>query len=153
VDRLCEGCLRSGRLAELDLATCTGDAAALRKQLAEARPDLIGTELDALVQARTAELEQRTPCLITWQDFFWPAHCGDYCVFVEELGKPEIVELAREQDPTEWFCSLASDADVDVWNAIREDSARDNPSVSYDLTVYRFSCRRCQSTVLHWDCS
>jgi uncharacterized protein CbrC (UPF0167 family) len=124
---------------------------ALTLQLASLRPDLSEADRSELVRSRTDELEQRTPALMTWQDFFWPAHCGDYCVFVEELGTPELVELAGEQDPATWFYSHVPDTDVDVWDAIRKDSARSNPTDSYDVTVYRFSCRSCLAVVLHWD--
>jgi uncharacterized protein CbrC (UPF0167 family) len=153
IARVCEACLRNGRLADLELTTCEGDASALAHQLASLRPDLSSTDLAEVARARTAELEQRTPGLITWQDFFWPAHCGDYCTFVEELGTPELVALAEGQDPQTWFCSRASGADLQVWDAIRKDSARANPTTSYDLTVYRFSCRACPTVVLHWDAS
>jgi uncharacterized protein CbrC (UPF0167 family) len=153
VKRTCETCLRGGRLADLELTTCEGDASALTAQLASLRPDLSPTDLALEVRARTAELEQRTPGLCTWQDFFWPAHCGDYCIFVEEVGRQELIELAGGEDPLTWFCSLASGADMHVWDAVRKDSARANSTVSYDVTIYRFSCRVCRTVVLHWDAS
>jgi uncharacterized protein CbrC (UPF0167 family) len=153
VTHICEACLRGGRLAALELTSCEGDTSALTTQLASLRPDLSRADLAELVRERSAELEQRTPILCTWQGFFWPAHCGDYCTFVEEVGRPELLELAGGQDPLTWFCSLASGADKDVWDAVRNDSARANPTVSYDLTIYRFACGVCQSVVLHWDAS
>ncbi|MCC6522415.1 MAG: CbrC family protein [Polyangiaceae bacterium] len=153
VERVCEACLRSGRLAEVRLTTCQGDAAALRGQLERMRPAISDRALVETVSARTADLQERTPGLRSWQDLLWPAHCGDYCCFIEELGKPELLELAAGEDRRAWFLSRAPRATVAVWSAIRADSARLHPSISYDLTVYRFTCRLCHATVLRWDAS
>ena len=153
LEHLCEGCLRSGRLSEIEMSSCSGDEKSLRAQLAAARPALDDAALSALVKSRTAELEHSTPHLQTWQDLDWPAHCGDYCQFVEEVGKPELTELAGEEDPIEWFCRNTWETCPDVWEAVRDLSAREHPDQSYDLTVYRFLCRECAATVLHWDAS
>lgn len=88
---LCEECLAAGRLAEIDAKTNQGDEVALLEQLREKHPELDEAKIEALARKRTEELIYRTPCPLTWQDFSWPTHCGDYCCFVKEVGKSERV--------------------------------------------------------------
>jgi len=103
-------------------------------------------------------LEHRTPHLVTWQSFLWPAHCGDYCCFVKEVGKPDLNELAPDGDGQAFFGShlygrLADSTDASaVWEGIRPDSPNDN-SVAYDIGVYLFQCLHCGAHVILWDCS
>ncbi len=152
VEHVCETCLRSGRLEELELSTCEGDRVALKRQLAESA-DLSTADANRLSRERTAALEHRTPGLTTWQDMMWPAHCGDYCRFVEELGQPEIIQLAGAEDPSTWLAHRADGADADLFQYVRQRSARRYPTESYDLTVYRFVCLNCAANVIHWDAS
>jgi uncharacterized protein CbrC (UPF0167 family) len=135
------------------MTTCDGDLGAVAAQLEGLRGDLSEADRTALITERSSELMHRTPPLVTWQDFSWPAHCGDFCQFVEELGKPEVIELAGDTDPVTWFCARARDGTPDIWSMVRASSAREKPAENYDLTVYRFVCRECGESVLHWDCS
>lgn len=156
VEFICEECLASGRLAERGITTNEGDIAALERQLAELRPDLDGKQRAALASARTAELESRTPSVITWQDFSWPAHCGDYCVFVKEVGAPDIKRLAGLQDPVAFLAErlrnpLRKDEAREVWESIRRDSPRDGQA-AYSMGVYHFRCLHCNEPILIWDC-
>jgi uncharacterized protein CbrC (UPF0167 family) len=152
VERVCEACLRRGALREAHVTTCTGDVDALRRQLGALHPELPTDAVDELVETRTSALEHCTPRLQSWQDWLWPVHCGEYCRFIEEIGKPEIRKLAANADPEAWFCSAAG-APAHVWRAIRNDSPRTAPESTYDTIVYRFSCRACGSPVLLWDAS
>lgn len=156
VEFVCEECLASGRLAERDLTTNEGDHAALKRQLAEQQPDLNVEQQAALSDARTAELETRTPDMVTWQDFFWPAHCGDYCRYVKEVGAPDIVRLAGDQDPITFLAEHLRDPMHDseareVWESIRPDSPQDGRT-AYSVGVYLFRCLHCETPVLIWDC-
>src|SRR5689334_1845962 len=76
---VCEACLVSGRLADYGLQINVANSAKLTEQLRRLRPDLNDTAILAVAQERTAQVERRTPSPSTWQDFDWPAHCGDYC--------------------------------------------------------------------------
>lgn len=157
IDFVCEECLGSGRLAELDSSTNSGDHVTLERQLRQLQSHLDEEAFQALVAERTAELEQRTPLLITWQDFYWPAHCGDYCRHVKEVGTPDLERLAPDGDGLSFFASHARDIDDieharEIWPGIRADSP-ESGKIAYDVGVYLFECLTCGERVLLWDCS
>jgi uncharacterized protein CbrC (UPF0167 family) len=59
-------------------------------------PQYAAAEIERIIEEADAELRYRTPPIITWQGLLWPAHCGDYCCFVKEAGKPDLVPLAPD---------------------------------------------------------
>lgn len=156
IEFICEQCLATGRLKDLDISTNEGDIGALRAQLRELQPQLSDEEREQLVRERTAELEHRTPQIMTWQDWFWPAHCGDYCQFIKEVGQPEITRLSPDGDGPAFLAAHADDiTDLeqakDVWTGVRPDIPIHN-KVTYSLGVYLFRCLVCGEHVLRWDC-
>lgn len=157
VDFVCEECLVSGQLAEVNAETNQGRIAALRSQLGEMHPELTNEEIEELVRERTAELMHRTPHLVTWQDFSWPAHCGEYCRFIKEVGKPDLNELAADGNGQAFFGRHLCEKKKrftkieHVWKGIRHDSPKDN-TVAYSVGVYLFQCLHCQEYVILWDC-
>ena len=153
---VCEDCLAAGRLQDFDVTTNEGDVGALREQLQQSHPELGDSDLERLSDERRAELEYRTPHMVTWQDSFWPAHCGDYCRFIKEVGRPGLTQLSPEGDGTAFFATHAPDvADLDhareVWEGIRPDPPLDG-RVAYSVGVYLFRCLTCGEPVLLWDC-
>lgn len=156
VEFVCEDCLSSGRLQELDLSTNDGNVSSLRRQLRVLEPQLADVELDRLARERTAAIEHRTPCIMTWQDFFWPTHCGDYCRFIKEVGQPELNQLSPEGNGVAFFAAHASDIeDMDsareIWEGIRPDAPSDGKD-GYTTGVYLFRCLVCGQYVVLWDC-
>jgi uncharacterized protein CbrC (UPF0167 family) len=148
IDFVSEDCLATGKLSEVAGTTNQGDTEALRSQLMERHPELRPAQIKNLVQELTAELEQRTPHLITWQDFDWPAHCGDYCCFIKLAGKRDLDKLAFDGNGREFYEKHAVDAGVrDIWDDIRADSPKDN-SEAYSPEVYMFQCLNCAEYVL-----
>lgn len=155
IEYVCEECMAAGRLREIGASTNEGDHKALREQIAALHVDLSAEDQEALVAARTDELEHATPTAITWQVFFWPAHCGDYCRFLKEVGKPELNELAPDGDGLNFFRSHNEDAmdeehAREVWEAVREDRPV-NGKNAYSLGVFLFQCLTCGEYVIHWD--
>jgi uncharacterized protein len=153
---ICEDCLASGALAALEQQTNDPDMAALRRQLAELRADLSESERDEVVAERTDELTHRTPHLVTWQDLTWPAHCGDYCRFLKEAGKPDLERLAAPKDGKSFLAAklyggLDTDLD-DLWHTVRHDSPKDG-RIAYDVGIWLFQCLACGDHVLLWDAS
>lgn len=132
LDFVCEPCLEAGRLAEKDFRTNEGEP---------------GPPLD-----RRAELERRTPNLVTWQDFLWPAHCNDFCRFEREVGQRELDALSGD-DGAAFFRAHVhpSQAELDFgWEdlPLHGPSRRDE---SNSLSVYLFRCLVCDTPVLWWD--
>lgn len=156
VEFVCEDCLTNGRLQDLDISTNQGDMGALRLQLRERLPHLSDAEREQIAREHTAEVEHRTPHLVTWQDFFWPAHCGDYCRFIKEVGKPELSQLSPDGNGPEFFAAHARDISdlahaLEVWDTIRPD-VPSNGATAYSVGVYLFRCLTCEEPVLLWDC-
>jgi hypothetical protein len=145
-----------GRFSGVHCSTNDGDRETLRRQLLQNCPDLETPEIEALVQERTAELECRTPRLITWQSFIWPAHCGDYCRYIKEVGQPDLIKLAPDGNGPAFLAAHALDVDdleyaQEIWEGIRPDSPIDNHT-DFSVGVYLFQCLHCQRYIILWDC-
>lgn len=153
---VCEECLATGKLSDYDASTNDGDIGALQEQLEALYPEMGDEERQALARDRTDELEQRTPNMLTWQDWFWPAHCGDYCRFIKEVGVPDLVALAPDADGIAFFAAHCPDVhDIgharEVFSGIRSD-APENGTVAYSVGVYLFQCLACGEYVICWEC-
>ena len=149
INFICEVCLLEGKLAEKALTTNEGGH--LRPGIEAQYPNLSKIELELLIQTRTAELEQHTPRMMTWQDLFWPSHCGDFCCFVKEAGQLDMQRLALDGDGQRFFEDHMEERQEGVWKNIRHDAPEDN-SVGYTLGVYLFQCLECGEYVITWDC-
>jgi uncharacterized protein CbrC (UPF0167 family) len=155
VKHVCEGCLRSGMLESRGLHANSADQPALSAQLSTRFPSASSSWVEKLVTVRTAIVERRTPALVTWQPLMWPAHCGDYCRYLKEVGRPDLVLLAPDSDGRAFLARHAhgivnaSHAE-ELWEGIRPDAPADN-AVAYATGVYLFQCRKCARPVILWD--
>jgi uncharacterized protein CbrC (UPF0167 family) len=154
LDFVCESCLASGRLAEQDATTNSADTRTLYWQIKIANPHLSEEQIETLVNDKTAELEQRTPHIVTWQDFEWPAHCQDYAAFVKEAGKPDLTALSPVGDGRFFlnehlYHGLTTDLDH-LWSSVRPDSPTSNDT-SYSTAIYLFQCLHCNDYTILWD--
>lgn len=147
IEFVCEDCLVSGKLAEIDTYTNQGNIGALRKQLREMNLEYPKIDLEKIVRDRDAELLHRTPHVTTWQDFFWPAHCGDYCCFIKEAGKPDLILIVPDGNYHSLFNDLDDKGFRFFWEVIRPDSPKDN-SIAYSIGVYLFQCLHCKQFVV-----
>jgi len=142
-----------GKLAEKELYTNEGDITELHKQLKSLQPELTNKQLKELVTTRNSELEQRTPAPVTWQDFSWPVHCGDFCCYIKEVGKADLNSLAVDGNGQDFFENHLDDPDTDaeeVWETIRPDSPQ-NATLAYSVGVYLFQCVHCAEYLILWD--
>lgn len=155
VNFVCEECMMAGRLKDVNCTTNDPDANALRQQLQAPGTELGDKKIEETIRERTDALVYATPHLVTWQDFFWPAHCGDYCRFLKEVGQPELNELAPDGDGLTFFRTHADNIQDEahareVWEDIREDSPT-NGENAYPMGVFLFQCLGCGEHVIHWD--
>jgi uncharacterized protein CbrC (UPF0167 family) len=159
IERVCEECLATGRLSDLDMETNEGDVAALRASLAALRPELSEAERERIVGERDDELCHMTPYPVTWQGFFWPARCGDYCRYIKEVGRRDLLALAPEGDGPAFLAAHDFIAAKDktgrarlAWNDIRPDAptyiAADEWDNAYLVGVYLFRCLSCDEPLL-----
>ncbi|WNG53915.1 CbrC family protein [Archangium gephyra] len=129
----------------------SGAAERLRAQLSALSP----ADREALVQARTTELEACTPHLVTWQDLSWPAHCCDYCRYVAEVGRKELSALAPDGNGAAFLLAHLHERDRKL--ALEFSSlppqAPTRETGAYDIGVYLFRCLGCGTAVIHWDAS
>jgi uncharacterized protein CbrC (UPF0167 family) len=105
VEVVCWDCLRAGALAESGAWSNEGDFEELRRQIQALQPAMRAKDLDRIVEERTSELMERTPPLVTWTEFPWPARDGDWCRFEREAGRDDLISAARADgmDLLEWF--------------------------------------------------
>jgi uncharacterized protein CbrC (UPF0167 family) len=151
IEFVCEKCLNEGRLTEVDGFTNDGNVGEISRQLKEIFPNLSDLERGEMVEARNDELIHRTPHLVTWQDFLWPAHCGDFCCFIKEAGKPDLLLIAPEEKVHSLFDGDGDEKSFNfIWECIRPDSPSDN-SIAYSVGVYLFQCLQCQKYFIVYD--
>src|SRR5262245_19063528 len=98
IKHICDQCLAGGALVERGLEMNEGDIGALRDQFAALHPASSTDEVETIARQLSVEVGQRTPRPLTWQHFCWPAHCGDYCRYEREVGKPDLLTLAGDHD-------------------------------------------------------
>jgi uncharacterized protein CbrC (UPF0167 family) len=153
---VCDKCLSNGKLVERGAWVNLANMKSLRADLARHQPELSPDDNEWLARERTVEVEQRTPHPLTWQDLFWPAHCGDYCRYEREVGKPDVLALADDRDIISFIeDGLHDDAHAaasaqTIWETIRPDSPK-GLAPAYDIGVYLFQCLVCDRYLLLWD--
>ncbi len=91
------------------------------------------------------EVEARTPNFMTWQDWFWPVHCRDACVY---LGSPPRGELRKYPDACE---GIAQELRSIGWPEQDISEMIDGLDPSGDAVGYLFRCSHCGTHVAVWD--
>ncbi len=158
IRHVCDQCLSSGVLVERNLELNEGNIGALREQLSALHPDYSAEGIEVIARPLSVEVNQRTPHPSTWQHFFWPAHCGDYCRYEREAGKPDLLALAGDRDVITFIedCLQENDRSMtdthDLWESLRPDSPK-GITPAYDIGVYLFQCLTCDQYILLWDAS
>jgi uncharacterized protein CbrC (UPF0167 family) len=154
---VCDACLVGGKLVERGTWVNLANGALLRAELTKRHPEWSDNDIERLARERTVEVEQRTPAPLTWQDFFWPAHCGDYCRYEREVGKPDLAALASDRDIPDFIEECLQEDDRAMTNAreLWEDLRPESPEgikPAYSIGVYLFQCLACDRFILLWDC-
>jgi len=84
------------------------------------------------------ELQHRTPSYTAWQSNNWPAHCDDYCSFVDYVGWPEIEEMGIAE-------KIENHSGFD-------DEALKNMRNNGSMQGYLFQCLKCGTYCVLADC-
>jgi uncharacterized protein len=93
----------------------------------------------------TAEVTQRNPGYVSWQQECWLSHCNDACEFHGDASE-EDVKHASEETKKQWM--LDYEGDEKFWNTVTEGYYPKG-----DNAFYKFKCRHCNLVLLGWDCS
>jgi uncharacterized protein CbrC (UPF0167 family) len=91
------------------------------------------------------EVANRTPGLLTWQDWDWPAHCGDAGIY---LGQPTGAELRANAAALEALLN-----DLRQWEWGQDDAQVDEflDGLGASQIAYLFECRHCGIPLVRWD--
>jgi len=93
------------------------------------------------------EVQERTPKFLTWQDWWWPVHCGDG---MEYLGQPRAGDLRKYPDA---FDELRAELRNLPW--AREGNVADEFIDALDpdsgVVAYLFRCLHCGVHRAVWD--
>ena len=146
---VCEACLFSARLETLGLHVNTADSEMLRQQLRQQHPEMTEEERETIVEARTKEAECCTPRPAIFNEFLWPAHCGDYCVFFHKVNAEDVNRLAADGDGKTFlqthlepaFQDVDADFISNIWNDRLEGF----------INVYLWQCSQCREYRLTFD--
>lgn len=94
-----------------------------------------------------AEVTERTPNFETWQDLWWPTHCGQPAIY---RGQPTGSQLRADPAALAAFLDLLA-REVD-WTQDEAFLAEFIDGLGGDQTAYRFECPVCAQPVMRWDC-
>jgi len=155
----CPECVAKGRLGEVGAYARKADYHGLRAQLKDCNPLLSEEDVDTKARAITRNFERRTPLFPAWQDWPWPAHCGDYCRFQAIAGQGELNALSPKRKGKEILqrClhpSFAAVTDIDIlWEELKPGSIVTlNHSLDlWDTMAYVFQCLTCEQIIITWD--
>jgi uncharacterized protein CbrC (UPF0167 family) len=133
-----------------------GQAGELEGQLRGLHPDWSEEEIAADMKAKQHELARRTPPILSWQEWFWPACCGDYCRFLQHCGQRDLDSIARRRGKGTGL-ELLREGLIDphlqppeaVWSFLPADSL--SPSSNHGTQAYAFECLTCKRILVEWD--
>jgi uncharacterized protein CbrC (UPF0167 family) len=91
------------------------------------------------------EVANRTPGILTWQDWDWPAHYGDAGIY---RGQPKGAELRANPAASE-----ALKRDLRKWEWGRDEASVEEfiDGLGMSQVAYLFECRHCGIPLVRWD--
>lgn len=152
IEFICENCLERGEIVEIGATTNDGDMESLREQIVEMQPNLKEEQVARQVEQKYAALAEQTPPMATHSPLLWPAHCGDFCIYIKEAGRADLQKLAPGADSHAFFLMhfLQSDQhqDAEKIHARMRRESTENNHISHSPAVYLFQCRNCDEYFL-----
>lgn len=158
LEAICENCVSTGRLEEINAFTNDGDVEQLFDQLLELYPNTEKEQLLQEAKAKTNELEMQTPPIVSWQDWKFPALDGDYCQFIGFASQQDFNALATDGNGKQLFDESLLDelreyTDIDaIWERIPKQKVKTvAQSNNYTLLAYLFKSVVSEKYVTIWD--
>ena len=155
LDAVCAWCVAKG-IPDGAAQRRDGDQGTLRAQLQEKQPQASAKAIQRDVDAKLDELARRTPPVLSWQDWDWPACCGDFTRFLRHAGQREIDALARDRgggSGEALFRASLVDADQydpELWHHLPSEPVTVNSN--WKVQAYVFECLTCRRLLVQWDC-
>ena len=157
VDAICWKCLKNGRLEDEGIFANDADVEGLFYQMLALNPDVPKSELLASAKAKINEVEFRTPPILSWLDWKFPALDGDFCEFISFTSKQELNELAENGDGKQFLIDhLRVDDDnlinpEIVWYQLSDNKIESIEQTNYDCLCYLFQSRVSKKYLIIWD--
>lgn len=147
---ICESCLAKGQLATKKNSTNQGHNPG--PGLERLHPEFSKAKVRSIRARREEELIHRTPPLPTVRETKWPVHCGDFCCFLQEVGKADLDALSANHDGKAFLAGHLYDGHHDesvdaIWNRLRPDSPP-NSRHAKAFAIYLFQCLECKRQLL-----
>lgn len=156
----CLDCVAKGKILDVGAFAVDPDLTALTEQLKKKNPGVSDKKIEKRAEELTQQLEGTTPKFPTWQDWLWPAHCGDYCQLLRLAGQEDYNRQATDGKGIELFRRtlyghLKDMTNVDeIWAALKPGSIKGitDSQDNWSPMAYMFKCLTCGEIVTVWDC-
>ena len=129
IECICDLCLHTGKLKELEIAT---------------NEAMDGTS------EQIEEIMYMTPRLPTWQEHLWPYINGQYCVFERMASKEDFENKKEFLDAVSAIEQGETDVEL-LWSLLPEKKVRNHVDGNYNVSVYLFTCGK--NKYCTWDAS
>jgi uncharacterized protein CbrC (UPF0167 family) len=157
VEAICFKCLKNGRLKGSGIFSNDADVEALFDQMLAQFPDKSKDELLAEAKEKIDEVELRTPPILSWEDWKFPALDGDFCEFISFTSKAELSELAEDGDGKAFLTKyLRVDEDnlvnpEIVWYQLSETKIEHINQTNHNCLCYLFQSKVSGEYLVIWD--
>lgn len=157
VDAICFKCVKNGKLENTGIFANDADVESLFDQMLALNPDTPKEQLLAEAKVKINEIELRTPPILSWEDWKFPALDGDFCEFVSFTSREELNELAVDGNGKQFLIDhLRVDEDnlinpEIVWYQLSEKKIVSIEQTNHDCLCYLFQSRVTDKYLIIWD--
>lgn len=108
LEKICYGCIYSGKLIEIGTILCGINQFALFETLKAQYPTKSYPEILELKERIQSEIESKTPQVLTVNNFYWPKLGDDFAQFIGYASKPFLKELSKTGNGELFFTTYKS---------------------------------------------
>jgi len=144
-------------LEEVGIFANDADVEGLFDQMLTQNPNVPKEQLLAEAKAKINEVEFRTPPILSWQDWKFPALDGDFCEFVSFTSKEELNELAENGDGKQFLMEHLRVDDNNlinpeiVWYQLSDKKIDSIEQTNHDCLCYLFQSKVSGKYLVIWD--